>query len=106
MLTDGGVTVNAFHPGIVGTTFLGNNGLLGRLMNIGLRIIGISPDAGAQTGIYLATSPEVEGITGRYFFKKRPVLSSPISYDKSIGEQLWKISTNLTESVERIRQTT
>jgi NAD(P)-dependent dehydrogenase (short-subunit alcohol dehydrogenase family) len=96
VLAESGITVNAFHPGLVATKFLLNNGLKGRLMNVFLGILGISPEAGAQTAIYLATSPEAEGVTGQYFYKKRPVPSSMTSYDKGIGEQLWRISTDLT----------
>lgn len=103
MLAESGITVNAFHPGLVATKFLVNNGLKGRVMNFFLGILGISPEAGAQTGIYLATSQEIEGVTGKYFYKKRPMLSSMASYDSAVGEQLWRISTDLTDFETHIR---
>ncbi len=91
------VTVNALNPGLVRSNFGLNNpgpaGLLKRLMNT---LIGVSPEEGAKTSLYLATAPEVEGVTGKYFEKCKPIESSPISYDKDAAQHLWQISAELT----------
>jgi retinol dehydrogenase-12 len=61
-----GVTVNALHPGVVATNFaMSNGGIVGLVMRL-FRLAFISPEQGAQTSIFLATSPKVEGITGKY----------------------------------------
>ena len=91
-----GVTANAMHPGFVATGFSRNNrGLFGLLMRVA-QLTALSPEQGAETLIYLATSPEVEGVTGRYFVKKRPVESSMASYDRSAAQRLWQLSSELT----------
>jgi len=92
-----GVTANALHPGFVATSFGANNfGLVGRgvkrVMNL---VAGISPEEGAETSIYLATSPEVEGITGKYFVKKKAVRSSKASYDEEAARRLWEVSAEM-----------
>ncbi|PWH15498.1 MAG: short-chain dehydrogenase [Anaerolineae bacterium] len=94
-LTGKGVTVNAMHPGFVATGFGKNNGAL---MNLAMRLI--SPIArtaeeGASTGVYLACSAEVEGVSGKYFVDKQPVPSDPASYDQKTAERLWEISLEM-----------
>ena len=91
-----GVTVNALHPGLVATNFLANNGMKGRLLSFLFGLRGMSSKKGAQTCIYLAASPDVEGVTGRYFFQQRPVPSSGASYDKAVADRLWQVSAELT----------
>jgi NAD(P)-dependent dehydrogenase (short-subunit alcohol dehydrogenase family) len=94
-----GVTANCLHPGAVAT-----GGVLkdpdiswfARLMYTLMKPFFLSPEKGAQTSIYLASSPEVEGITGKYFVKRRAVASSPESYDLGIATRLWEISARLT----------
>ena len=64
-----------------------------------MKLIGLfirKPEQGAQTSIYLASSPEVEGVTGKYFVDCKAVQSSPLSYDKSLAEKLWQVSLELT----------
>jgi hypothetical protein len=58
-------------------------------------LFALTPEQGADNTIYLASSPEVEGITGKYFVRREPVQSSPISYDEEIAKRLWEISENL-----------
>jgi NAD(P)-dependent dehydrogenase (short-subunit alcohol dehydrogenase family) len=91
-----GVTVNAVHPGFVASNFAKNNlGILKPLMSL-IQLAAISPEEGAQTSLYLATSPEVEGVTGKYFVNKKAVISSPASYDEDAARKLWEISEKLT----------
>ena len=90
------ITVNALHPGLVRTNIARNNGLLGRVVNFFIGVRGITPDKGAETPVYLAASPEVEEVTGRYFVDCRPVPSSSISYDAELAARLWDMSAFLT----------
>src|SRR5439155_8909505 len=76
------VTVNALHPGWVSTGFGGNNGWRGRLFQLAARCFALSPEQGARTVAYLASSPDVADTTGRYFVREKPVASSPASYDE------------------------
>jgi len=91
-----GVTVNTLHPGVVATGFATNNrGVVSLSMRL-FRSAFISPEQGAQTSIYLATSPEVEGVTGKYFVKQKAVPSSPASYDTVTANRLWQMSAKMT----------
>ncbi len=90
-----GVTVNALHPGFVATNFAMNNGRLARLFKPLMKLVAISPQRGAETSVYLATSPEVEGISGKYFVEKSAVPSSPASYDQATATRLWETSAVL-----------
>ncbi len=92
-----GVTANCLHPGFVATN-IGQSGM-GPASRIVTRLIfafGISPQEGAKTSLYLASSPEVEGVTGKYFVKGIPQRSAPISYDESLQRQLWEESLTLS----------
>ena len=91
-----GVTVNVLHPGLVGTNFLANNGALGRILKTLVAIKGMSPERGARTSVYLAASPEVESVTGRYFFREQEAASSDSSHDEDAALRLWHISAELT----------
>jgi NAD(P)-dependent dehydrogenase (short-subunit alcohol dehydrogenase family) len=95
-LNGSGVTVNAVHPGWVATGFAGNTGWRGRVLQFAARRFALSPEAGARTLIYLASAPEVTGVSGRYFVKERAVASSPESYDEAAAKRLWDISLELT----------
>jgi len=91
-----GVTANCLHPGFVATN-IGQSGA-GPVVRAIIKLIfsrGISPEEGAKTSIYLALSPEVEGVTGKYFAKSIPIRSAPISYDESLQQQLWEQSAKL-----------
>ena len=91
-----GVTVNGMHPGLVATNFLANNGPLGRVSNFFLRMAGRSVWKGARTITYLASSAQVEGVTGKYFVDEEAVASSPDSYDADTALRLWRASEELT----------
>ena len=62
-----------------------------------LRAFGRSPEEGANTGVYLASSPEVEGVTGKYFADCRERRSSKVSYDEGIARRLWGVSGKVTD---------
>lgn len=87
------VTVNCLHPGVIATNiFRDISGLVGTASKLFLK----SPKRGAETSIYVATSPEVEGVTSKYFDDKKAVRSSPESYDEAIAQRLWQVSEQLT----------
>ncbi len=91
-----GITANTLHPGIVATRFGRDNpGLVGRLIRLS-NLFAISPERGAQTIIYLASSTSVEGITGKYFDNKKETRSSAASYDRAAAQQLWQLSEAMT----------
>ena len=97
-----GVTANALHPGLVATNFGANNArlggrYLGRLYRRLFRVIAISAEEGAQSSLYLATSPEVAGVTGKYFVRRQAVPSSEASYDRAAASRLWQVSEELTD---------
>ncbi|MFX1250025.1 MAG: SDR family oxidoreductase [Promethearchaeota archaeon] len=89
-----GVTVNAVHPGFVRTKL---NRSYSKLIRGTMRLVpAISPKEGAATSIYLASSSEVEGVTGKYFVKKKATESSALSYDKDLQKKLWDLGIELT----------
>jgi retinol dehydrogenase 12 len=90
-------TVNCLHPGSTQTLALKT------AREIYVRLNGptefsqlITLDAAAETSLYLATSPEVQGVSGKYFVRCEPVPSSDLSYDLSLQEKLWQLSAKLT----------
>ncbi len=97
------VTVNAVHPGTVATGFGENNG---GMMHLGMQIFhqfSLTPEQGADTIIYLAASPDVEGITGKYWSERKEVISSPVSYDEAAQKRLWELSARLTGIADPVR---
>jgi NAD(P)-dependent dehydrogenase (short-subunit alcohol dehydrogenase family) len=96
-LEGSGVTANTLSPGLVRTGFGHNNGGLTRaLMTLSqLPPISASPRRGARTQIWLAGSPAVEGVSGRYFARCRERRSSRISYDPGAQRRLWEASEML-----------
>jgi len=91
-----GVTVNSAHPGVVRTNFANNNGLV----TFGFRLLRpffISSETAAKRILYVATSPDLEGVTGKYFSKMHEVKSSQESYDDDSARRLWQISEQLTK---------
>jgi NAD(P)-dependent dehydrogenase (short-subunit alcohol dehydrogenase family) len=96
-LSDTGVTVNCLHPGLVNTRFAYDRELEkpNWMMKL-MKPFTIQPSQGAETSVYLAASPEVEGITGKYFAKRKEKASSRASYDLVVAEKLWNLSIVLT----------
>jgi len=91
-----GVTVNAMHPGFVATNMAANNGWLVRLFLPLIHYSSLTPEQGASTIVYLASSPEVESVTGKYFVREREVASDPVSYDEAAAKRLWDVSEKMT----------
>lgn len=90
-----GVAVNAMHPGFVASGFGKNNGALMSLAMKLISPIARTADEGASTGIYLASSMEVEGVSGKYFVDKQPIDSDPLSYDQALAGRLWDTSLEM-----------
>ncbi len=91
-----GVTVNAVHPGFVATNFGKEGNPLARMLMPIISLFAKSSHKGAETPVYLASSAEAEGVSGKYFFQKEAISSSPVSYDPQIAERLWQVSEELT----------
>jgi NAD(P)-dependent dehydrogenase (short-subunit alcohol dehydrogenase family) len=91
------VTVNALHPGEVATNIFSTDfSIFGPAIKWVVGWFALSPEQGADNPIYLASSPDVEGVTGKYFVKREAVASAPISYDEKLARQLWELSEKLT----------
>jgi retinol dehydrogenase-14 len=92
-----GVTVNALDPGFVATGVIsGNGGWPWRLFQAVANLVAVSPQAGAQTGLYLASSPDVAETTGQYFKGGKAVPSSAASYDLAAAQRLWQTCLEMT----------
>ena len=101
-----GVTATALHPGLVRTSFSAEDpSRLSKVMIPLLRPFMKAPARGAATSIYLASAPEAEGVTGRYFANRKPTTSSKASYDTAAAARLWQISADLTGLSTRGRET-
>ncbi len=87
-----GVTANCFHPGLVATRFNFNNGILMRLGMTALSLVSRSPEKGAETLIWLATSPDVAGVSGFYFVDKERRMPSRAAQDRLAAQRLREIS--------------
>ena len=98
-----GVTVNALHPGFVATGFAKNNGkVIAALVSLITPLVARSPAKGAETSIYLASSPRVEGITGKYFYDSRVILTAPQATDMVVARKLWDVSAEMVHLVEKV----
>jgi len=87
------VTVNSFHPGVVNTNLGQDQSSFSKGF---AKLFFKKPEKGAETSIYLASSQEVEGITGKYFAKKQQKQSSKESYNEDYAKRLWELSTEMT----------
>lgn len=90
-----GVTVNCLHPGFVATRFGDSSGVFrSRAVRLA-RIFAISPEEGAETIVYLASSPDVAGISGEYFYQCRPTTPTMQARDDAAARRLWLASAKL-----------
>jgi len=93
--TGRGATVNCLHPGFVATRF---GDASGTLLSLGMRLaktFAISPEKGAQTIVYLASSPEVAGVSGEYFYQCRPATPTAEARDDAAAKRLWTESARI-----------
>jgi NAD(P)-dependent dehydrogenase (short-subunit alcohol dehydrogenase family) len=91
-----GVTANALHPGFVATRFGDNSGgLMRTVLKVAKPLGAISPEQGAQTIIHLASSPEVAGVTGEYFYKSRITTPTAEARNDADAKRLWDISAGI-----------
>ena len=96
--SDIGVTFNCLHPGGVNTKIAKNlKGISGAISRNTMKFFK-SPEEGAETSLYLATSPEVEKISGKFFENKKEIQSKDVTYDESIAKQLWNACIDLSNS--------
>ena len=95
-LSGTGVSANCLHPGSVGTNFGQNNkgpmALFFRTFKPFMR----SPEKGADTLVWLASSPEVDGVSGKYFSDRKEIEAKSVAYDRAARRRLWEISEELT----------
>jgi len=94
-LASTGVTANCLHPGFVATRFGDETG---GLISFGIRVakrFALSPQRGAETLVYLASSPEVARVTGEYFHQCRPITPSREAQDEAVAQRLWAETARL-----------
>ncbi len=90
------ITANCLHPGVVATGFGRNDK---SWLSYGIKLVApffLTPEEGAKTSIYLASSPDVAGTTGKYFAKSTEKKSNRESYDRDVQRRLWEVSEKLT----------
>ena len=86
------VSVNVLHPGFVDTNIAGNEGnLIKYIVKFGAKMFARTVDSGADSSIYLSTSDEVQGVSGKYFFKCREIKSSRASYNQEDWKMVWNL---------------
>jgi NAD(P)-dependent dehydrogenase (short-subunit alcohol dehydrogenase family) len=99
-----GVTANALHPGITATNIINDVSppMVRPFLGL-LKPFLPTAERGARTALYLATSPAVEGVSGKYFIREKEAPSVPISYDEALQERMWTVSEQLTGLADRRR---
>jgi len=95
------VSANCVHPGGVATGLGRNNGRIAVVLTALLRPLLRTPEQGAATSIWVATSPAVDGLTGRYFKNCREARSSVVTYDVALARRLWDVSARMTGVSDR-----
>ena len=94
-LAGAGVTANALHPGFVASSFGRDNPGLAGLAMLFAQMFAISEEKGARTSVYLATSPDVQGVTGKYFVRCREATPEPAARNDDDARRLWQVSEEL-----------
>jgi NAD(P)-dependent dehydrogenase (short-subunit alcohol dehydrogenase family) len=98
-----GVTVNALHPGFTATGFAKNNGKASAaLVSLITPLVARSPAKGAETSVYLASSPTVEGITGEYFYDSHVIPAAPQATDMVVARKLWEVSAEIVHLADGV----
>ncbi|HEY3820438.1 MAG TPA: SDR family oxidoreductase [Polyangiaceae bacterium] len=93
-----GVTANCLHPGVIASGFGQTYGSAVSVLIKLARPFLLNTEEGARTSVYLASSPEVAGVTGKYFSKCKPVKSNRVSYDVQSQQKLWSLSEQLVKA--------
>ncbi|MFX1391456.1 MAG: SDR family oxidoreductase [Promethearchaeota archaeon] len=96
-IKDSGVTVNCLHPGYVKTNMIRKFRPFVKYFYHFIGLFMSTPRKGAKTSIYLASSPEIDGTSGKYFKSRKEAKSVKVSYDKDVAKKLWDLSVKLTK---------
>lgn len=88
------VTLNAVHPGVIRTNLGASGGVFGLVMRVVKRFWG-KPEDGARAPVWLATAPELAGVTGRYYFLQKEIELTPQAQDTEAARRLWEFSSKL-----------
>jgi NAD(P)-dependent dehydrogenase (short-subunit alcohol dehydrogenase family) len=91
-----GVTANSVHPGVVATNIWNHTPWYLKPLVLPWKVMMLDAAKGAETVVYLATSPEVEGKSGGYYRKRVRVEPSPLAMDRAVAARLWDESSKLT----------
>jgi len=94
------VTANAFHPGFVDTGFGHGPTLMNRMLVVAARLFARTPEKGAETGLYLAVSPDVADVSGAYYADRKPITAKAPARDVATTERLWELSEELVGLTE------
>jgi len=96
-LEGSGVTVNCLHPGVVNTGIARSVPFfLQPLVKLAGKLFMLNPEQGAATSLYVATSPDLDEVTGKFFNESKEARSSKLSQDENLAQRLWDVSENLT----------
>jgi retinol dehydrogenase 14 len=95
-----GVTANSLHPGVVRTNFGSEDqaGFFAVMSRLALPLLK-TPAQGARTPVYLASSPDMKGVTGKYFVNRKPRIANKVAYDTGMTARLWQVSAELTSVI-------
>jgi NAD(P)-dependent dehydrogenase (short-subunit alcohol dehydrogenase family) len=97
-----GVTANVLHPGVVASGFGQTySGALSFVIGLAKPFM-LTNEQGARTSVYVASSPEVEGVTGKYFSKCRAIRSNAVSYDEASQRKLWSLSLEMLKTPAQV----
>jgi len=91
------ITANTLHPGSVASKLYRKFGILEPLILLWIRLTGKTSQEGAETPIYLASSPDLDGVSGKYFVDKEQERSSEFSYNREAQDRLWNLSEEMTD---------
>jgi NAD(P)-dependent dehydrogenase (short-subunit alcohol dehydrogenase family) len=92
-----GVTVNCLHPGVVATNIFGtNSGLLFRIIGGAMKPFMLNAQQGSAVSIYVATSPHIANVSGKYFVKCKPAESNPLLRDWKVRDEIWHWTEKMT----------
>lgn len=97
-----GVTANCLHPGFVASRFGSRSGGLIQFISPMAKLFAVTPKQGAETITYLATSPQVAGMTGLYFHKRNPISTNPAAQNDAAAKRLWAASEVIAAGVKRV----